>query len=77
MMFTRGELIKIALNPFQKFYSTTEFLAQNPMNISNGFRYCIEFGVDYNIQSRVCDGIPSLFDRGIRQHLKHHFEVYL
>lgn len=57
-----------------KYYATTDFLALAPQNISKGFRYCIEFGLDYGIQSRICDEIPKMFDDGLRKHLKHHFE---
>ena len=57
-----------------KYYATADFLAQNPINISNGFRYSIQFGLDYAVQSRICDDIPRLFEEGIKKHLKHHFE---
>ncbi len=58
----------------QKFYTTTDFLKQVPMNISYGYRYTVEFGLDYEIQSRVCDDIPGLFEQGLRNHLHHHFD---
>jgi len=57
-----------------KYYSTEDFLAQNPVNISNGFEYSIEFGLDYEVQPRICDEIPKLFEKEIKRHLKHHFE---
>jgi hypothetical protein len=57
-----------------KYYPTTDFLSLAPQNISKGFRYCIEFGLDYGIQSRICDEIIKMFDDGLRKHLKHHFE---
>ena len=57
-----------------KYYSVEDFLAQNPINISNGFEYSIEFGLDYDLQSRICDEIPELFDSEVRRHLKHHFD---
>ncbi|MFQ5449742.1 MAG: hypothetical protein ACE5E9_03895 [Nitrospinaceae bacterium] len=57
-----------------KYYATTDFLAQNPINISNGYRYCIQFGLDYDVQSRVCGDIPMLFEEGLRNHLRKHFE---
>jgi hypothetical protein len=57
-----------------KYYPTTEFLSLAPQNISRGFRFCIEFGLDYGIQSRICDEIPKMFDEGLRKHLKHYFE---
>ena len=57
-----------------KYYKTEDFLAQNPVNISNGFEYSIEFGLDYEIQSRICDEIPMLFTTEIKRHLQLHFE---
>ena len=57
-----------------KYYKTEDFLAQNPVNISNGFEYSIEFGLDYEIQSRICDEIPVLFTTEIKRHLQLHFE---
>ncbi len=57
-----------------KYYATADFLAQNPVNISNGFEYAIEFGLDYEIQSRICDEIPVLFTTEIKRHLQMHFE---
>ena len=57
-----------------KYYSTPEFLAKTPMNISEGFRYDIDFGLDYRLQSKICDEIPKLFEEGLRQHLRQHFQ---
>ena len=57
----------------RRYYSTAGFLGNTPKNISQGFRYFIEFGLDYNIQRRVCDDIPAMFDAGIRRHLSGHF----
>ncbi len=57
-----------------KYYSTPEFLAKTPMNISQGFRYDIDFGLDYSLQSRICDEIPNLFEDGLRKHLQNHFQ---
>jgi hypothetical protein len=57
-----------------KYYKTEDFLAQNPVNISDGFEYSIEFGLDYEIQDRICDEIPVLFTTEIKRHLLLHFE---
>ncbi len=57
-----------------KYYNTEDYLSQNPVNISNGFEYSIEFGLDYEIQSRICDEIPVLFTEEIKRHLQLHFE---
>jgi small-conductance mechanosensitive channel len=56
------------------FYTTTDFLAKTPKNISRGFRYDIVFGLDYETQSRVCNELPDLFRDGLRNHLKHRFQ---
>ena len=57
-----------------KYYATADFLSLNPINISNGFRYSIQFRLDYAVQSRICDDIPRLFHEGIKKQLKQHFE---
>ncbi len=57
-----------------KFYSTPEFLGTTPMNLSKGFRYDIEFGLDYSVQSRICDEIPQLFEKGLWTHLERHYQ---
>ncbi len=57
-----------------KFYPTPDFLTLNPVNISNGFRYAIEFGLDYGVQERVIDALPRLFEEGLQKHLARHFE---
>ncbi len=57
-----------------KFYPTPDFLTLNPVNISNGFRYTIEFGLDYGVQAKVTDALPRLFEEGLQKHLKRHFE---
>lgn len=54
-----------------KFYSTADFLAQRPRNLSNGFRIVIEFGLDYGVQSRICREIPEIFLKGIKAKLGH------
>lgn len=56
-----------------KYYSTSGFLDNTPKNISSGFRYTLEFGLDYGIQSRICDEIPQMFETGLRKHLDHYF----
>ncbi len=57
-----------------KFYSTPEFLGKTPMNLSKGFRYDIQFGLDYSVQSRICDEIPKLFEKGLWTHLERHYQ---
>lgn len=57
-----------------KYYPTAEFLKLAPMNISKGFRYNIAFGLDYKVQSRICEEIPELFDNELRRLLQNHFQ---
>jgi len=57
-----------------KFFTTGDFLTMTPVNLSTGFRYSIEFGLDYAEQARVCTALPALFDSGLRKHLRHHLE---
>ena len=57
-----------------KFYSTEDFLSQSPLNISTGFRYCIEFGLDYEVQNRICDEIPRLFENRLKNILSNFFD---
>jgi hypothetical protein len=57
-----------------KYYATADFLSATPVNISNGFRYAIQFGLDYGVQSRICDEIPKLFEDGVKKLLHSHLE---
>jgi hypothetical protein len=57
-----------------KYYSTMEFLNQSPMNISAGFRYCIELGLDYKVQDRIGEEIPRLIENGLKNILANFFQ---
>jgi len=57
-----------------KYYPTSEFLTLHPLNLSTGYSLVMEFGLDYGVQSRICDEIPQLFKEGLRKHLAVHFE---
>lgn len=57
-----------------KFFPTADFLSMAPVNLSTGFRYNIEFGLDYAEQERVCTVLPALFQDGLRHKLRHHLE---
>ncbi len=58
----------------EKFYTIEDFLEQTPRNISQGFRYDMLFGLDYEVQDRICDEIPKIFADGLEKHLSHHFQ---
>ena len=57
-----------------KYYPTADFLNLAPLNISCGFRYDIKFGLDYNIQPKICEEIPNLFKEGLQRRLQRHFQ---
>lgn len=57
-----------------KHYSTADFLKLSPLNISKGFRYCIEFGLDYKVQNRICEEIPTMIESGLKNLLARFFE---
>ncbi len=42
-----------------KTYPTTEFLTQNPLNISKSFRISVVFGIDYQYQNIATGEIPD------------------
>ncbi|MFT4578181.1 MAG: hypothetical protein ACI8PD_001755 [Nitrospinales bacterium] len=56
-----------------KFYSTIEFMNHTPLNISAGFRYCIELGLDYKVQDRIDEEIPRLIENGLKNILAKFF----
>ncbi len=56
-----------------KYYSTTEFMSHSPLNISAGFRYCIELGLDYKVQDRIGEEIPKLIENGLKNILAKFF----
>ncbi|PIQ99131.1 MAG: hypothetical protein COV66_14725 [Nitrospinae bacterium CG11_big_fil_rev_8_21_14_0_20_45_15] len=51
-------------------YLTTEFLTLKPMNLSSGFVVVVVFGLDYSIQSKICDEIPDLFQARLEEIFK-------
>ncbi len=57
-----------------KYYPTKDFLNLIPTNLSNGFRYEIDFPLDLDVREKICDDLPDAFTRGIKSHLQHHFD---
>lgn len=49
-----------------KYYSTIEFMNHSPLNISAGFRYSIELSLDYKVQDRICEEIPTLIENELK-----------
>ncbi len=71
---TMEQVILTLKGETQKTFLTSEFLSLTPRNISHGFRYEIDFGLDYSLQSKIVDQIPEMFQKGLRKHLASHFE---
>ena len=46
---------------------TSEFLTLKPRNLSSGYLIVIKFGLDYSIQNKICDEIPSLFQSNLEK----------
>ncbi len=46
-------------------YRTADFLAMSPMNLAEGFRLWLSFGLDYGNQSMITENIPSEFEKSI------------
>ncbi|MGK0180381.1 MAG: small-conductance mechanosensitive channel [Nitrospinales bacterium] len=57
-----------------KYYPTSDFLSQKPRNLSKGYRLVIKFGLDYGVQSRICDEIPKMFEEGLKNYLTYYYE---
>jgi hypothetical protein len=57
-----------------KYFLTSEFLKLSPRNLSTGFNMVSKFGLDYGIQSRICDEIPKIFEERLKTHYKEKME---
>ena len=57
-----------------KYYPTSDFINQKPRNLSKGYRITIKFGLDYGVQSRICDEIPIMFEEGLKKYLQTYYE---
>lgn len=57
-----------------KYYPTTEFIALTPLNLSSGYRLVTNFGLDYGVQSRICDELIKTFEQGLKFHLQDNME---
>ncbi len=64
---THGKVVKqtpevvelMLLGGSSKTYLTPNFLSQNPVNISNNFRICVTFGIDYKHQAISTAEVPQ------------------
>ncbi len=57
-----------------KYYPSSDFISQKPRNLSKGYRLVVKFGLDYGVQSRICDEIPKMFKEGLNNYLQNYFE---
>lgn len=57
-----------------KYYSTQKFLSLSPRNLSTGYRLVIKFGLDYGVQSRVCEELPKIFEGSLKKHFQEKME---
>lgn len=51
-------------------FQTSEFLGQNPVNLSRNFRLRVVFGVSYDLQDQVTTTIPTLLKAFIKDRLE-------
>jgi hypothetical protein len=52
-----------------KYYPTADYLAQSPVNLSNGYRLTGIFGLDYQHQSIATTEIPSTIQKAVMEGL--------
>ncbi len=52
-----------------KFYKTSEYLSQSPMNLSEGFRIPVTFGLDYQHQDIIIKEVPDIIEKAIMEGL--------
>ncbi len=58
----------------KKYYSTQNFLSMSPLNLSTGYRLVIKFGLDYGVQSRICEELPKIFEEYLKTHFQEKME---
>lgn len=64
------ELIRVKqLGGALKTFSISQYLDNQPVNLSQGFRVHVSFGVDYGLQSISTEEIPSNFKRSLEEAL--------
>ncbi len=53
-----------------KYYATSEYLAQSPTNLSDGYRLTGIFGLDYRHQSIATHEIPEIIQKAVTEELE-------
>ncbi len=62
---TPEQVVVLKLGGSLKTYTTTDFLAQTPENLSRGFRISCVFGIDYQHQAQSTEQVPAILLRAI------------
>lgn len=62
---TPEQVVVLRLGGSLKTYTTEDFLAKSPENLSRGFRIAVTFGIDYRHQADATTRIPKLFEEAI------------
>ena len=69
------EMVQIVLlGGSRKTYSVPAFIAQNPLNLSTGFRVITTLGVDHIHQARVTHDIPVVLKESLQRDLAGHVD---
>lgn len=71
---TPEQVVVLKLGGSLKTYSTVEFLAQTPENLSHGYRVSCTFGIDYQHQSLATTEVPGKFETALTAGLFEKFE---
>nr|VFK52673.1 MAG: Mechanosensitive ion channel [Candidatus Kentron sp. TC] len=58
-------------------YTTGDFLANSPKNLSTGFALAVIFGIDYKHQAECTDKIPQLLTKEIEEGLKQKYGAHV
>ncbi len=64
------DMVKLRLiGGAHKSYKTSEYLSQSPMNLSEGFRVPVAFGLDYQYQDIIIKKVPDIIEKAIMEGL--------
>ena len=65
------EIVQLRTRGTIRTYTTTNFLASEPRNLSEGFSVTITFGIDYQHQSISTSEVPKILQQSIERVLMH------
>ncbi len=69
MLQTPEQVVVQLLGGGKKYYPTPTFLAATPLNLSQGFRIEVTFGLDYGTQSLICKEILEIVKSSLKEKL--------